>query len=230
MLVPLLSSPCRTSSSLLSRKRTSGSSTGVSSDGFLVPRSSIRKIRAGESGGGESGGGESSGGESSGGGESEGGGGGSEGGGSEGEGEGRSGSSGQEGESSSISSGGTTKSITTYNKGGGKATSISSGLFAVAGQGMKFGEAGRTGARTYGSGYPGSFARGVDNKGFPFYFWPISWGNGTAYSSNALDMYTGEVHHTLLHNPSSTDSQIIVPTCLSSYCRVKNTKKENIIK
>ncbi|KAJ7717499.1 hypothetical protein B0H14DRAFT_2643556 [Mycena olivaceomarginata] len=120
-----------------------------------------------------------------------GGGGGSEGGGSEGEGEGRSGSSGQEVESSSISSGGTTKSITTYNKGGGKAISISSGLFAVRMQG------GGTrdeiwGSRTYGSGYPGSFARGVDNKGFPFYFWPISWGNGTAYGSNALDMYTGE--------------------------------------
>ncbi|KAJ7315183.1 hypothetical protein DFH08DRAFT_1040272 [Mycena albidolilacea] len=207
MLLPLLSSPHRTSSSLLSRKRTSGSSTGVSSDGFLVPRSSIRKIRdgessGGESGGGESSGGESSGGESSGGGESEGGGGGSEGGGSESEGEGRSGSSGQEGESSSISSGGTTKSITTYNKGGGKATSISSGLFAVRMQG------GGTrdeiwGSRTSGSGYPGSFARGVDNKGFPFYFWPISWGNGTAYGSNALDMYTGEVHHMLLHSPSS---------------------------
>ncbi|KAJ7850324.1 hypothetical protein B0H14DRAFT_2582091 [Mycena olivaceomarginata] len=175
----------------LSRKRTSGSSTGVSGDGFLVPRSSIRKIRAGESGGGESGGGESSGGESSGGGESEGGGGGSEGGGSEGEGEGRSGLSGQEGESSSISSGGTTKSITTYNKGGEKATSISSGLFAVRMQG------GGTrdeiwGSRTYGSSYPGSFARGVDNKGFPFYFWPISWGNGTASVRNALDMSTGE--------------------------------------
>ncbi|KAJ7870796.1 hypothetical protein B0H14DRAFT_2571115 [Mycena olivaceomarginata] len=161
-------------------------------------QTSIRKIRAGESGGGESGGGESSGGESSGGGE---------------RGRRRRGA----------------KEVEVRARGGGKATSISSGLFAVRMQG------GRTrdeiwGSRTYGSGYPGSFARGVDNKGFPFYFWPISWGNGTAYGSNALDMYTGEVHHTLLHNPSSTDSQIIVPTCLSSYCRVKNTKKENIIK
>ncbi|KAF7356063.1 hypothetical protein MVEN_00936100 [Mycena venus] len=143
-----------------------------------MQRSSIRKIRAGDSGGGESGGGESSGGESSGGessgGESSGGesSGGESSGGGESEGGGSGGErrkwnpSGQEGESSSISSGGTTKSITTYSEGGGKATSISSGLFA----GRMEGGGTRDeiwGSRTYGSGYPGSFARGVDNKGFP---------------------------------------------------------------
>lgn len=31
------------------------------------------------------------------------------------------------------------------------------------------------GTRTYGSGYPGVVGRGTSGRGFPFFFWPISW-------------------------------------------------------
>ena len=30
--------------------------------------------------------------------------------------------------------------------------------------------------RIYGSGYPGVEGRGVAGRGFPFYFWPLSFG------------------------------------------------------
>ncbi|KAJ6533237.1 hypothetical protein B0H19DRAFT_1214042 [Mycena capillaripes] len=84
---------------------------------------------------------------------------------------GKSGSS----KSSSISSGGTTKTVSTYGNGGGKAITIPAGQpFA----GRTQGGATRSqiwGTRSYGSGYPGVFSRGVDNRGFPFYFWPIAW-------------------------------------------------------
>ncbi|KAJ7032372.1 hypothetical protein C8F04DRAFT_1107427 [Mycena alexandri] len=35
------------------------------------------------------------------------------------------------------------------------------------------------GTQTFGSGYPGISGRGVANRGFPFYFWPLSFGVGT---------------------------------------------------
>ncbi|KAJ7645137.1 hypothetical protein DFH06DRAFT_1425900 [Mycena polygramma] len=180
MFVPLLSMPRRTSPSRLSES---------TPDHRSLPRARDLKIRAGASG--EGGGGEGGAAESSGG-EGEGGSGSGEGEGNSGSGEGEgNGSSGEENESSPISIGGTTKSIGTYSKGGGKPTTISSGLFAgrTEGGGTR---AQVWGTRTYGSGYPGLSSRGVAGRGFPFYFWPISWGSGTGYSSNASYLYSGE--------------------------------------
>ncbi|KAJ6514259.1 hypothetical protein C8R47DRAFT_930777, partial [Mycena vitilis] len=51
----------------------------------------------------------------------------------------------------------------------------------------------------YGSGYPGLSSRGVAGRGFPFYFWPVSWGSGTGYSSNASYLYTGKVFFSSPH-------------------------------
>ncbi|EPQ50902.1 hypothetical protein GLOTRDRAFT_133640 [Gloeophyllum trabeum ATCC 11539] len=42
------------------------------------------------------------------------------------------------------------------------------------------------GTRTYGSGYPGISARGVDGRGLPFYFWPVVWGGAVGYGAEYL--------------------------------------------
>ena len=36
---------------------------------------------------------------------------------------------------------------------------------------------------TYGSGYPGITGRGVAGRGFPFWFWPVVWGNNVQSGS-----------------------------------------------
>ncbi|KAJ7645166.1 hypothetical protein DFH06DRAFT_930790, partial [Mycena polygramma] len=94
--------------------------------------------------------------------------------------------------SSSTSIGGSTKSVSTYSKGGGKISTIPSGaLFA----GRTQGGASRGqiwGTRSYGSGYPGSYSRGVGGRGFPFYFWPVVWGGGIGYGANAAYLHSGE--------------------------------------
>ncbi|KAJ7136791.1 hypothetical protein C8R44DRAFT_661643, partial [Mycena epipterygia] len=165
----------------------------------------------GRAGGGESGGGESGGSESSSGGESGGSefsssgegegsesGGGESGGSSSGK-SGTSSSSSNEGGSSTsehpsgvISSGGSSRTITSFGNGGGKTSTIpSSNLFS----GRSEGGATRNdiyGSQAYGSGYPGVNSRGVDGRGFPFYFWPLSWGTGPNYGPNATYLHTDE--------------------------------------
>jgi hypothetical protein len=47
--------------------------------------------------------------------------------------------------------------------------------------------------RTYGSGYPGSSGRGVYDRGFPFYFWPVVWGGDG--NTNAAYLHDSEVPH-----------------------------------
>ncbi|KAJ7738994.1 hypothetical protein B0H16DRAFT_1664614 [Mycena metata] len=101
----------------------------------------------------------------------------------EGEGEGSSGSS------TPISIEGSSKSAATYSDGGGEVKTIGSGQpFAgrVEGGGIRDMA---LGTQEYGSGYPGIFGRGVSGRGFPFYFWPISWGDGSGYSANASYLY-----------------------------------------
>ncbi|THU90442.1 hypothetical protein K435DRAFT_728343 [Dendrothele bispora CBS 962.96] len=39
------------------------------------------------------------------------------------------------------------------------------------------------GTRSYGSGYPGVSGLGVSNRGFPFYFWPVTWGAASGYTA-----------------------------------------------
>ncbi|KAI0027238.1 hypothetical protein K488DRAFT_62148 [Vararia minispora EC-137] len=67
-------------------------------------------------------------------------------------------------------------SASTYSDGGGKASKISSGQFA----GRSMGGGSRAsvyGTSMYGSGYPGESPsiRGVSDKGFPYYFYPVTW-------------------------------------------------------
>ncbi|KAJ7185213.1 hypothetical protein C8R46DRAFT_1059782 [Mycena filopes] len=125
---------------------------------FLTPTKQLSRRR----GGGKSGGGGESGGSSGGakgGGVSEGGGGTSR--------------------SSPVS--GTSKSATSYGAGGGSPVAIPAGQpFS----GRMEGGGLRTqvfGTRTYGSGYPGVAGRGVASRGFPFVFWPLSFGVGAGY-------------------------------------------------
>ncbi|KAJ7712562.1 hypothetical protein B0H16DRAFT_1624056 [Mycena metata] len=82
----------------------------------------------------------------------------------------------------------THQKATPYGSGGGSPSAILSGeIFPGRMQG------GGTrdqifGTRTYGSGYPGISGRGVANRGFPFFFWPLSFegrpGNGAYLQSN----------------------------------------------
>ncbi|CAK5272050.1 unnamed protein product [Mycena citricolor] len=101
-------------------------------------------------------------------------------------------SSSSSGKTSPISSSGGARSATTYNFGGGKSSTIPSGqTFA----GRSQGGANRNqiwGTRTYGSGYPGIYSRGVAGRGFPFYFWPVVWGSGAGYTSENAYLHDGE--------------------------------------
>ncbi|KAJ7038056.1 hypothetical protein C8F04DRAFT_1091208 [Mycena alexandri] len=82
----------------------------------------------------------------------------------------------------------TDKKATPYGPGGGSPSAVLSGeIFGGRMQG------GGTrdqifGTRTYGSGYPGISGRGVADRGFPFFFWPLSFegrpGNGAYLQSN----------------------------------------------
>ncbi|KAJ7206288.1 hypothetical protein GGX14DRAFT_522430 [Mycena pura] len=158
---------------------------------MFVPFFSKPVVRLSRRRGGGGGGG---GGKGGGGGGGKGGGGGSKGGSSSGGKASSSSSGGRSGssKSSSISSGGTKKTVSTYGNGGGKTFTIPAGqLFA----GRTQGGATRSqiwGTRSYGSGYPGVFGRGVNNRGFPFYFWPIMWGTGVGYGADADYMHTNE--------------------------------------
>ncbi|KAJ7185317.1 hypothetical protein C8R46DRAFT_881202, partial [Mycena filopes] len=65
---------------------------------------------------------------------------------------------------------------TSYGPGGGSSVAIPAGQpFS----GRMEGGGTRTqifGTQTYGSGYPGVSGPGVANRGFPFFFWPLSFG------------------------------------------------------
>ncbi|KAK7028349.1 hypothetical protein R3P38DRAFT_921085 [Favolaschia claudopus] len=96
------------------------------------------------------------------------------------------------GKSTPIALGGTSKSISPYSSGGGRPITIPMGqLFG----GRSAGGATRNdiyGSRTFGSGYPGYFSRGVGGRGFPFWFWPVVWGSGAGYGANAAYMHSNE--------------------------------------
>ncbi|KAJ7057281.1 hypothetical protein C8F01DRAFT_330085 [Mycena amicta] len=110
--------------------------------------------------------------------------------------------------SSSISSGGKSRSASTSSFGGGKPIVIPIGqLFGGRSAGgatrvQVFGtqcvffvfskvQVLKTHERSYGSGYPGFYTRGVNGRGFPFYFWPLAWGTGIGYGAGAY-MHTNE--------------------------------------
>ncbi|KAK6974614.1 hypothetical protein R3P38DRAFT_3132548 [Favolaschia claudopus] len=96
------------------------------------------------------------------------------------------------GKSTPIALGGTSKSISPYSSGGGRPITIPMGqLFG----GRSAGGATRNdiyGSRTFGSGYPGYFSRGVGGRGFPFWFWPVAWGSGAGYGANVAYMHSNE--------------------------------------
>ncbi|KAJ7035800.1 hypothetical protein C8F04DRAFT_1097384 [Mycena alexandri] len=174
MFVPFFSTPRVTSS--LSRR---GETGWTPSTDFVRLRSRAGRTSSGE--GGECEGGESEGGGSSTSGEDE------------GEGKGSSGSS-TAGKSTPISSGGSSKSVATYNEGGGEEETIGSEQ-PFAGRVQGGGTRDEVWVKqVYGSGYPGLSGRGVNGRGFTSacYFWPISWGDGAGYGANASYLYDNE--------------------------------------
>ncbi|KAJ3716313.1 hypothetical protein DFJ43DRAFT_1227653 [Lentinula guzmanii] len=96
--------------------------------------------------------------------------------------------SGNKGSTASTSSTiyGSSRSITPYGNGATKVITIPSGqLFS----GRSAGGATRSqifGTRTYGSGYPSISGRGVANRGFPFFFWPLVWGGAAGGTASYL--------------------------------------------
>jgi hypothetical protein len=58
--------------------------------------------------------------------------------------------------------------------------------------------------REYGSGYPGIIGRGTGGRGFPFIFWPVTWGGNTSQPSNAY-LHTTEVSSRILIQCFTTD-------------------------
>ncbi|KAK7448044.1 hypothetical protein VKT23_013801 [Stygiomarasmius scandens] len=106
------------------------------------------------------------------------------------------------GKSSPISFSGNGKSASTTSNGGGTPIVIPNG---EAFSGRSFGGGDRQGVygtRIYGSGYPPTYVgssctclpsycpcRGVANRGFPFYFWPLVWG-GATFALVAPYLYT----------------------------------------
>ncbi|KAJ6559162.1 hypothetical protein DFH09DRAFT_521350 [Mycena vulgaris] len=80
--------------------------------------------------------------------------------------------------STPVSTSGTAKLASSYGSGGGKIVTIPSGQ-VFSGRTEGSGTRGQVfGTQTYGSGYPGIPGRGVASRGFPFYFWPLSFGVG----------------------------------------------------
>ncbi|KAJ7672741.1 hypothetical protein B0H17DRAFT_947604 [Mycena rosella] len=134
---------------------------------FLTPKPKLSKRR----GGGKSGGGGAKGG--------------SEGG----------GATGGTTKSSPVSTSGTSKSATSYGSGGGKVISIPSGQ-PFAGRTEGSGTRGQVfGTQTFGSGYPGIPGRGVVGRGFPFFFWPLSFGAGGGIATGAYLHSNSEYGH-----------------------------------
>ncbi|KAL0577776.1 hypothetical protein V5O48_004204 [Marasmius crinis-equi] len=85
------------------------------------------------------------------------------------------------------SAGGSTP-VSSESSGGGPNSTISSGPFAgrsVGGGtreevfGSRFTDV-YLRSRQYGSGYPGVTGPGVAGRGFPYYFWPVIWGNANS--------------------------------------------------
>ncbi|KAK7012285.1 hypothetical protein R3P38DRAFT_1590134 [Favolaschia claudopus] len=103
-----------------------------------------------------------------------------------------SGSAGKGTSGGTISAGGSSTSIFTGGSGGGKNVTIPSGqTFA----GRHAGGATRDqiyGSKTFGSGYTGYNTRGINGRGFPFWFWPLSWGSDPGHGVNAAYLYTNE--------------------------------------
>ncbi|KAJ6605804.1 hypothetical protein B0H10DRAFT_2167070 [Mycena sp. CBHHK59/15] len=86
---------------------------------------------------------------------------------------------------------------TSYGGGGGKVVTIPSGqLFSGRTEGAGRGHKCLVlRSRTYGSGYPGITGRGVVGRGFPFYFWPLSFGAGGGIGTAAYLHSNSEYGH-----------------------------------
>jgi len=136
---------------------------------FFTPKRQLSKRK----GGGKSGGGAKGGGSAGGAGSAEGG----------------------TGRSSSVSTSGSSKTAQSYGGGGGRVVTIPSGQ-PFAGRSEGGGTRSQIfGTQTYGSGYPGVPGRGVANRGFPFYFWPLSFGVGGGIGTSAYLNSDSEYGH-----------------------------------
>jgi hypothetical protein len=83
--------------------------------------------------------------------------------------------------SSPISTGGKSQSATPHGFGGGPVSSIPAGQ-PFAGRSIGGGTRDQVyGTKQFGSGYPGASTAGVAGQGFPFVFWPVTFGGAGYY-------------------------------------------------
>ncbi|KAL0580681.1 hypothetical protein V5O48_001322 [Marasmius crinis-equi] len=120
------------------------------------------------------------------------------------------------GRSSSVSTGSGSRSATAFGGGGGPVSSIPSGqLFSGRSEGG--GTRGQVyGTSTYGSGYPGVPGRGVADRGFPFFFWPVAWGGAAGVGGAAY------LHNREYGNPDNT-SRPGGPMMTAAFVSTSNT-------
>ncbi|ESK94333.1 hypothetical protein Moror_8198 [Moniliophthora roreri MCA 2997] len=75
---------------------------------------------------------------------------------------------------------GSTSSMTSYGRGGGPVSTVPEGQ-KFAGRSVGGGDRSSIyGSRTYGSGYPSQSSTSVQGRGFPYYFWPLTFIAGVA--------------------------------------------------
>ncbi|KAF9259595.1 hypothetical protein L218DRAFT_874330 [Marasmius fiardii PR-910] len=107
--------------------------------------------------------------------------------------------------------------MTSYGNGGGASSVIPAGqLFA----GRSIGGGTRDqiyGTKTYGSGYPGIPGRGVAGRGFPFYFWPVVWGDGAGAAIGGASSYLYTSEYGLPSNTSRPGGPLHVAAFRSNF-------------
>ncbi|KAL0065015.1 hypothetical protein AAF712_008008 [Marasmius tenuissimus] len=127
---------------------------------------------------------------------------------------------------------GPSRSISSGSSGGGPVSTISSGAFA----GRSIGGGNRDqvyGSRQYGSGYPGVTGAGVAGRGFPFYFWPVTWGGaagaGTAaHYHNHRDEY-GRPNNSSRPGGAMTYATFVVDNSTTYHVIADNTTVASLV-
>ncbi|KAK1232627.1 hypothetical protein PQX77_004248 [Marasmius sp. AFHP31] len=139
---------------------------------------------------------------------------------------------GSSGSSLAISTASGLRFISSKSSGGGSVATISSGAFA--GRSIGGGNRGEVyGTRQYGSGYPGVTGAGVAGRGFPFYFWPVTWGGaagaGTAaYYHNHRDEY-GRPDNSTRPGRAMADATFIVNNSTTYHVVADNTTVTSLV-
>ncbi|KAF9445844.1 hypothetical protein P691DRAFT_709628, partial [Macrolepiota fuliginosa MF-IS2] len=129
--------------------------------------------------------------------------------------------------------GGTSKPASSSSHGGGPSSNIPAG-HPFAGRLQGGGTRDQVyGTKQYGSGYPDISGRGVTDRGFPFYFWPITWGGvagfGTTHYLNSASEYGNPDNTTRPGGPQYTAAFTSISTNSTFRLLADNTTITSLI-